>query len=61
MVESGMSDLTSLIDRGGIVMVPLIILSVISLALIIERIWFWVLMGGRGNMQRLEKDRKSVV
>ena len=55
MVESGMSDLTSLIDRGGIVMVPLFILSVISLALIIERIWFWVLMGGRGNMRRLEK------
>ena len=55
MVASGMSDLTSLIDRGGIVMVPLFILSVISLALIIERIWFWVLMGGRGNMRRLEK------
>ena len=55
MVDSGMSDLASLIDRGGIVMVPLFILSVISLALIIERIWFWVLMGGRGNMRRLEK------
>ncbi len=55
MVDSGMSDLASLIDRGGIVMVPLCILSVISLALIIERIWFWVLMGGRGNMRRLEK------
>ena len=55
MVDSGMSDLASLIDRGGIVMVPLCILSVISLALIIERIWFWVLKGGRGNMRQLEK------
>ena len=55
MVDSGMNDLSTLIDRGGIVMVPLFVLSVISLALIIERIWFWVLLGGRGNMRRLEK------
>jgi len=55
MVDTGIAELTSLIDRGGIVMVPLIMLSVISLALIMERIWFWLLMGGRGNLNRLEK------
>jgi len=55
MVDSGLNDLSTLIDRGGIVMVPLFVLSIISLALIIERIWFWVLLGGRGNMRRLEK------
>ena len=55
MLNTGVTDLTSLIDRGGIVMVPLFILSVISLALIIERIWFWIMMGGRGTIERLEK------
>jgi len=55
MVDTGIDDLTSLINRGGIVMIPLFILSVISLALIIERFWFWFFMGGRGNMRRLAK------
>ncbi len=55
MVDTGIEDLTSLINRGGIVMIPLFVLSVISLALIFERVWFWLLMGGRGNMRRLEK------
>jgi biopolymer transport protein ExbB len=32
-----------LIERGGYVMIPLLALSVISLALIIERAWFWCL------------------
>lgn len=34
-------DLAMLIERGGFVMVPLLMLSVISLTLIIERCWFW--------------------
>ncbi len=50
-----MQDLSSLIDKGGYVMVPLFILSVISVALILERCWFWLLVGGRGSMKRLEK------
>ncbi|MBT8486410.1 MAG: MotA/TolQ/ExbB proton channel family protein [Phycisphaerales bacterium] len=32
-----------LIERGGIVMIPLFAMSVISLALILERAWFWFL------------------
>jgi biopolymer transport protein ExbB len=33
--------LAMLIERGGYVMVPLLALSVIALALIVERAWFW--------------------
>ena len=33
--------LTTLIERGGIVMIPLLALSVLSLALVFERSWFW--------------------
>jgi biopolymer transport protein ExbB len=39
---NGFADaLTMLIDRGGSVMYPLLALSVLSLALCIERAWFW--------------------
>jgi biopolymer transport protein ExbB len=50
-----MQDLSTLIEKGGYVMVPLLILSIISVALILERCWFWLLMGGRGSMRRIEK------
>lgn len=33
--------LTMLLDRGGWVMVPLLILSVIAVAICLERTWFW--------------------
>ena len=42
------SDLAVLIQRGGIVMVPLLLLSVISLGLIVERAWFWTTLHGPG-------------
>ncbi len=50
-----MQDLSTLIEKGGYVMIPLLLLSVISVALILERCWFWLLVGGRGSMIRLEK------
>ncbi len=50
-----MQDLSTLIDKGGYVMVPLLVLSIISVALILERCWFWLLVGGRGSMRRIEK------
>ena len=50
-----MQDLSTLIEKGGYVMVPLLVLSVISVALILERICFWLLLGGRGSMRNLEK------
>ena len=60
MVDTGIADLASLIDRGGVVMIPLLILSVISLALILERVWFWLICGGRGNMLRLEQLNETL-
>ena len=50
-----MQDISTLIDKGGYVMVPLLVLSIISVTLIIERCWFWLLVGGRGSMRRVEK------
>jgi biopolymer transport protein ExbB len=50
-----MQDLSTLIDKGGYVMVPLLVLSIISVALILERCWFWLLVEGRGSMRRIEK------
>ena len=50
-----MQDLSTLIDKGGYVMVPLLVLSFISVALILERCWFWLLVEGRGSMRRIEK------
>jgi biopolymer transport protein ExbB len=35
------SNLALLIERGGWVMLPLLFLSIVSLTLTIERIWFW--------------------
>jgi|TARA_B110000196_G_scaffold155067_1_gene133566 biopolymer transport protein ExbB len=55
MQQEVMQDLTNLIDKGGYVMVPLFILSIISVALILERCWFWMLVGGKGSIARLEK------
>lgn len=55
MQEELMQDLTTLIDKGGYVMIPLFILSVLSVALILERCWFWFLVGGRGSIARLTK------
>jgi biopolymer transport protein ExbB len=44
-----------LIERGGYVMVPLLALSVISLALIIERAWFWIATHRPGRRQKLTR------
>jgi biopolymer transport protein ExbB len=55
MQEEVMQDISSLIDKGGYVMVPLFLLSILSVTLILERCWFWLLVGGRGSMQRLEQ------
>ncbi len=36
-----MSEVVSIIVKGGIVMIPLLACSLISLALTIERLFFW--------------------
>ncbi len=50
-----LQDLSSLMDRGGYVLIPLLIMSVLSVALILERCWFWLFVGGRGSINQLEK------
>ncbi|TVQ55573.1 MAG: MotA/TolQ/ExbB proton channel family protein [Phycisphaerales bacterium] len=47
-------DLALLIERGGYVMVPLLALSVISLALILERTLFWLWLHRHRRIVRLE-------
>jgi len=55
MQQEVMQDLSTLIDKGGYVMVPLLILSVVSVTLILERFWFWFFVGGRGSVRQIEK------
>ena len=54
MYEEAMGDISMLIDRGGYVMVPLLMLSIISVALILERCWFWFTVESRDSIRRLE-------
>jgi len=53
-----MEHLLQLLERGGIVMLPLIMLSVISLALIFERFWFWCFGGGHCNVNTIASYNK---
>jgi biopolymer transport protein ExbB len=47
-------DLALLIQRGGYVMVPLLVLSIVSVALIVERAWFWLSVHGRRGSDRVQ-------
>jgi len=59
-MDSFSDHIALLIDRGGYVMVPLLALSVISLALIIERIWFWAVTHRPGRLRRLRKLNEAL-
>lgn len=48
-----MEDINMLIERGGYIMFPLLALSMISLALILERALFWTLLHRRSRLRRL--------
>jgi biopolymer transport protein ExbB len=54
-MDSFSDHIALLIDRGGYVMVPLLALSVVSLALVIERIWFWAATHRPGRVRRLAR------
>ena len=41
-----MDHLLHLVERGGVVMLPIMMLSLVSLTLILERFWFWCFGGG---------------
>jgi len=42
MIRFASDNFWMLMDRGGVVMWPLLGLSVLAMALVIERLWFWV-------------------
>jgi biopolymer transport protein ExbB len=54
-METFSDHVAMLIERGGYVMVPLLALSVISLTLIIERVWFWAATHGPRRAVRLAR------
>ncbi|MCA9291247.1 MAG: MotA/TolQ/ExbB proton channel family protein [Phycisphaerales bacterium] len=47
-------ELVQLVERGGWVMIPLLVLSVISLTLIVERTIFWLVTHRASRIRRLE-------
>lgn len=47
--------ISDLISRGGWVMWPLAVVSVIGLTLILERAWFWLRVDGPGRAARLDE------
>ena len=53
-------ELASLLARGGYVMFPLIVLSVVSLTLVIERIIFWVSVNGRASLRRIARLTRAL-
>ncbi|MAB82729.1 MAG: flagellar motor protein MotA [Phycisphaerae bacterium] len=52
-MEHVLNTIEMLLDQGGYVMIPLLILSICSVALIIERVCFWVALSGRSHLERL--------
>ena len=54
------AELAALIERGGMVMLPLLALSVVSLTLIVERGWFWVAVHRPGRLRRLAELNQAL-
>ncbi len=52
-------ELALLIERGGVIMLPLLVLSVVSIALILERVWFWAALHRRNRIQRLVQVKEA--
>ncbi|HEY1372775.1 MAG TPA: MotA/TolQ/ExbB proton channel family protein [Candidatus Binatia bacterium] len=51
-----MSELFSFIVKGGIIMIPLLLASVISLAVTIERLMFWRKIGSKAAAEEMLRD-----
>jgi len=54
------SNLALLIERGGWVMLPLLFLSIVSLTLTIERIWFWSALHRPTRIRWLQRLRHAL-
>ena len=54
-MPDGSWDIFGLIERGGFVMWPLLIVSVISVAITLERLWFWGRLNSGRETARIRK------
>lgn len=52
--------LAMLMQRGGIVMFPLLALSIVSVTLIVERIWFWTSLHTSARADQLRKLNEAL-
>ncbi|MCH2142375.1 MAG: MotA/TolQ/ExbB proton channel family protein [Phycisphaerales bacterium] len=52
--------LGSLLTRGGYVMIPLLALSVVTIALIVERLIFWIAVNGKTSLRRLGRLNQAL-
>ncbi len=50
----------SLLTRGGYVMIPLLVLSVVTIALIVERLIFWIAVNGKTSLRRLGRLNQAL-
>ncbi len=54
------TDLALLIERGGFIMLPLLFLSVVSLTLCAERMWFWATLHRAARLRRLQQIKNAL-
>ena len=54
------TDLALLIERGGFIMLPLLFMSVVSLALCVERTWFWATLHRARRLRRLQQIKNAL-
>lgn len=54
-VSDWSGELSSLFTRGGYVMIPLLIMSVVTVTLVVERSIFWININGKTTLSRLSR------
>ena len=54
------TDLALLIERGGFIMLPLLFMSVVSLTLCVERMWFWATLHRARRLRRLQQIKDAL-
>ena len=59
-METFFDDIGMLLNRGGYVMIPLLLLSIVSVTLIIERSIFWLTVNGHANLRRLAEMNSAL-
>ncbi|MCH2152667.1 MAG: MotA/TolQ/ExbB proton channel family protein [Phycisphaerales bacterium] len=59
-MDTFFGDIGMLLNRGGYVMIPLLLLSIVSVTLIIERSIFWLAVNGRASLRRLSEMNSAL-